>query len=479
MLRGYRPMTKLILSIILLGFWSVAGLAASRPNIVVILLDDARIDDLTTMPGARSISDSGVSFNNMFSPFPLCCPARATLLTGQYAHNHGVQSNKRPTGGFWSFQDSQTLATWLNPTYVTAWTGKYFNEYGTSGSATYVPPGWNEWFTPDGSVWNYAATRWNWNGTLKTFSGQYQADTEADFVVSFINRHASSAEPIFLVASFLAPHAGNPTESDDPNIVYKTNSFPTPYVAPRHKDFFSNLPLTFNPAFNEDNSDKPQRPAALTSWEIDALIEVNQQRRESLLAVDEAIQRIITALEDAGTLENTFVMLLSDNGYALGEHRFRAGKLIPYDVAVKVPLFIRGPGIPAGSRVHQLVGIHDLAPTILAMSAISDTHGGTVFDGINLMPMVGDPYYYADRPIVIEGAPPNGETSPDWLFRGVVNPDWKYVLRSNGASELYDRKNDPWELQNLAKDSRYAATLSQMNQLQLRLQSCRGADCLQ
>jgi N-acetylglucosamine-6-sulfatase len=401
-------------------FWGPAASAAERPNIIVILVDDARTDDVTTMPVAQSIMETGANFENMFSPFPLCCPARATLLTGQYAHNHGVQSNKLPTGGFWTFRDAQSLATWLDPNYVTAWTGKYFNEYGSRGSVTYIPPGWDEWFTPDGSVWNYDATRWNANGVLTSFPGQYQADTEADFAVNFINSHASGTEPFFLVASFLAPHAGNPSEPDDPNLTYSSSAFPTPYVAPRHQNVLADLQLSPNPAFNEDNSDKPARPPPLAPWEITALTEVNQQRRESLLAVDEALQRIIQTLEERAIIDNTYVMFVSDNGYALGEHRYRSGKNIPYDIAVKVPLFIRGPGITPGSTVPQLVGMQDLAPTILAMTQSEGAQGDFVMDGLNLLPMIDDPYYQSKRPIVLEAAPPNGETSPDWVFRGVV-----------------------------------------------------------
>lgn len=453
------------------------GWAADRPNVVVILIDDARIDDISTMPVAQSIANAGATFVNGFSAFPLCCPARASLLTGQYSNNHGVQSNKSPTGGFWKFQDAQTLATWLNPNYVTAWTGKYFNQYGTNRSGTYIPPGWNEWFVPDGSVWNYAATRWNSNGVLKAFPGQYQADTEADFTVSFVNKYAHSAEPFFLVASYLAPHTGNPFEPDDPNLVYHVSTFPTPYVAPRHQNVFADLPLTFNPAFNEDTSDKPSRPTPLASWEISALTEVNQQRRESLLAVEEGIQRMMTALQENGVLDNTFIIFLSDNGYTLGEYRIRSGKVVPYDIAVKVPLFIQGPGIPAGTTVRQSVGIHDLAPTILAMTQNDGAQGSFIMDGINLLPMISDPYYSANRPIVIEGAPPNGELTPDWLFQGVITPAWKFVTRSSGALELYDRVNDPWELQNQAKNAAYAQPLAQMKLLKERLQFCQGSAC--
>ena len=130
--------------------------AQTPPNIVLVLVDDARYDDLTTMPQVRQlIGGAGVSFRNFYSPFPLCCPARATLLTGQYAHNHGVLGNFRPNGGFDEFRDGSTLATWLDPTYRTGLIGKYLNEY----APPYQPPGWDEWTVPRG-MYNYTGDPW-------------------------------------------------------------------------------------------------------------------------------------------------------------------------------------------------------------------------------------------------------------------------------------------------------------------------------
>ena len=189
------------------------------------------------------------------------------------------------------------------------------------------------------------------------------------------------------------------------------------------------------------------------------------------------MQRVLRALRDKAVLSNTYIIFLSDNGYALGEHRFRGGKVKPYDIALKVPLAIRGPGIARGTEVTQAVGIHDLAPTILAMTSNEGTNGSFMMDGLNVLPMLGDPAYRANRPLVFEGAPPNGELLPDWVFQGVITPKWKYFERHTGVSELYDRTNDPWELRNRAADPAFANVKANMRQLKTRLQFCRGSAC--
>ncbi len=176
----------------------------AQPNVVVIMLDDMRYDDLSTLPRIRSrIGDAGVSFTHFYSPFPLCCPARSTLLTGQYAHNHGVLSNTAPTGGFHEFDDSSTLATWLTPTYRTGLIGKYLNGY----SPPYRPPGWDEWIVPKTCTATTTATGTSSEtrlGGYQTVTG-YATDTMGQFAAEFITRNATSTTPFFLYTNLVAP----------------------------------------------------------------------------------------------------------------------------------------------------------------------------------------------------------------------------------------------------------------------------------
>lgn len=140
------------------------------------MLDDANVEDIDYMPEVQArLVDRGVTFGKNYSPNQLCCPARATALTGNYSHNTGVVDNVAPLGGVTAFDDSSTLATWLDPDYRTAFVGKYLNQYGQqAGGNTYVPPGWDEWKVPPGRVtYHYLGQRLNSNGTMRDFSGIY------------------------------------------------------------------------------------------------------------------------------------------------------------------------------------------------------------------------------------------------------------------------------------------------------------------
>ena len=450
------------------------------PNVLVILIDDARTDEMDTMPVvSSSIAAAGATFSNSYAPFPLCCPDRATLLTGQYAHNHGVLGNEPPLGGFPAFDDSRTLAMWLGPAYDTAWVGKYLNAYGEDAtSIQYVPPGWDTWNAAVAPI-DYRRSTFSINGQTTVFDGQYRTDVTRDLALDFLTEATQDpTEPFFLFTSFNAPHSGTPAEPDDPNRVYGSTRYKTPNVADEFRDAFADRPLDVNPAFNEaDVSDKPVRPPALQPWEIDALTEVSAQRRESLLSVDAAIQQMIGLLTESGQLENTYVIFTSDNGYLLGEHRLQDGKNVLYEPAVSVPLYIRGPGIAAGTVVPQLVGAQDVAPTILSMAGLSGTQGDFVVDGVDLLPMIDDPTLYAERPIVLEVGPAPANPDGPYRFRGIRTPQWKYWERSSGRAELYDMVRDPFELRNVVRDPQYADVRAEMDALLEQYKNCAGESC--
>lgn len=476
-LRRRRSLRVPALTVLLVPFVWLPGASAAvesdAPNIVIILIDDARVDDLTTMPIVQSlIGDAGARFENSFAPFPLCCPDRATLLTGQYAHNHGVLGNSAPLGGFHAFDDSQTVATWLNDGYTTGFVGKYLNAYGTKGTSTYVPPGWDAWRAALAPT-NYLDPRINVDGTVVSYPGGYLTDVVAESAVDFIS---TGAEPFFLFASFPAPHAGTPIEPDDPQAIYDTTMFATPNVHGQHRNAFDDLPLDPGPAFNEaDVRDKPIQEPLLASWEIDAITEVNQQRRESLLHVEDAVERIVSTLADQGELDNTYVIFTSDNGFMLGEHRIPGGKGAPYEEAVGIPLLIRGPGIPAGVVVPQQVGAQDIASTVLSATGLAGAQGEMVMDGVDLLPLISDPTLHAERPIVLEWGPT--DSSGVYEFHGIRTPEWKYVVRKSGAVELYDMVKDPYELQNRANKQKWAAVQAEYDALLEEYMYCAGSGC--
>lgn len=445
----------------------VAG-AQARPNIVVILLDDARLDDMSVLHRVRArVAKRGVTVSRHYAPFPLCCPARATLLTGRYPHNHGVLSNHAPGGGFAAFDDTSTLATWLDPTYRTGLVGKYFNQY----NRPYVPPGWDEWMVPF-RMYDYSYPEW-WvqrDGLAQQVSvPEYQTDALGTLAVDFIRRNAPRRRPFFLLASIVAPHAGNPVELDDP-------VQPTPAVADEYRDRFAGQPLT-DPAFNEEDiSDKPGRLAPLSPEEITGLTEVNAQRREALLSAQDVVDGVIDELRASGELDSTYVIVTSDNGYLLGEHRIRGGKVSPYEVANHMPLYIRGPGIRAGTTFTGLTSQVDLAPTIARMAGL-DLEESWQVDGQSLLYRLRQPKApRAKRPGLLLEATTQGDNST-WLYHGLVRGRWKYVERTDGFVELYDLRKDPFELTGLGADPAYAEVRARLSAILDGLRDCAASSC--
>lgn len=440
------------------------------PNVVLILLDDARYDDMMAMPEVqRRIGDAGATFTHFYSPFPLCCPARATLLTGQYSHNHGVLTNTAPQGGFKEFNDASTLATWLDPTYRTGLIGKYFNQY----APPYTPPGWDEWMVPKG-MYAYTGSSW-WidkgpAGAYKSLPG-YQTDTIGALASDFVTRNAPAAEPFFLYASLVAPHDGTP-RTDDPS--WFTN--PSPYVDARYVDRFAGQG-TGDPSFNEANvSDKPLRPPPLSTTEIQSLVEQNAQRREAELSARDQVIRIIHALRASGELDNTYLMFTSDNGYILGEHRIRGGKVAPYEIANHVPFIVRGPGIPAGARVPDATSQIDFAPTVMEMAALPIPES---VDGLSLLAqMRGLTPSVARKGVLIEATDTKATSDPlPWLYHGIVTDHMKYIERETGRKELYDLTADPYELVNVAGKPDYATKQARLAALLSQKKWCSGATC--
>ena len=447
----------------------------NRPNIVIVLLDDMRADELVAMPHATElIQNEGAIFENAYSPFPVCCPARATILTGQYAHNHKVLSNHFPTGGVAKFDDDSTLATWVDgKRYTTGYVGKYLNEYGTKTEKTYVPPGWNAWKALAGGVFNYVDFLLNSNGRLVGYDNTYQTVVLGNKSRNFI-RQQSNAGPFVLVTALLAPHGQNPPEADDPE------GFVTPAVAPKYRDAYEGTALPQDPSYNEsDVSDKPtaiQANSPITAEETSALQEVYQQRLEAIRSADDQVRKIVNTLAESGQLDNTYIVVTSDNGYFLGEHRVRQGKILVYEPSVRVPLLMRGPGIPSGAVVEQLAGLHDLAPTVLHATG---TFGAQTLplDGRDLLPMVGNDDVAAERDLVLE-AGPRDKTSDPYRYRAVRTHDgWKYVEYPTGEKEMYDLNADPYELENLAGDPAFADQQAALDLRLDELKNCAGLEC--
>ena len=329
-----------------------ATAAPARPNIVVIETDDQTLESMRVMDNVNSlIGDQGARFNKHFLNYSLCCPSRATFLTGQYMHNHGVRSNKAPDGGFNRFQalhGDNNLAVWLRQSgYYTAMIGKYLNDY---TNQPLVPAGWSEWRVAapyDQLVYNYPL---NENGTmvrLRPGPGGLQAG-RAHPQGRGLRRAAGADGAAVLPLAHL--HGATRRRPAEPEPAAELPAAAKP--APRHAHAFDSEPLPRPPNFNEaDVSDKPAeiRNRRLLSADPDPDIQRKYRcELESLLSVDQGVKRVVDALTASGELDNTLIIYTSDNGYFHGEHRIPADKTHVYEESIRVPLQIRGPGIPRG-----------------------------------------------------------------------------------------------------------------------------------
>ncbi len=481
-----------------------------RPNLLVIETDDMRWDDLRWMPNVRLLLQrKGLTFENSFAPYPLCCPSRSSFLTGKYTHNHHVYSHLDPYG-FAAFRDRRTIATVLKQAgYRTALVGKYLNGYGeqplrSSGgsSLNYVPPGWDQWLAGSdhrwrsgdpfrGGTYDYFNLVQNVNGRIVGSPGRYSTDVLAEQARQVIGRLGRRPAPWFLWWTPVAPHHGSPVEADDPPPSRRTDGHYTKWVTPARPDWVKgrfDTAITHGsgtpPAGSaeDDVSDKPRylrRLPELTLAERAAETEVTRQRAESLFALDQQIGRTISELSRTGQLPNTVIMFTSDNGYYLGEHRKRQGKINLHEPSLRVPLIIAGPGVPRGKRYDPATTV-DLAPTLAAYAGVRMPGA----DGVDLTGVIKQGDRGWDRPVVTEGMMPEGRYAelhrlgPSPLnTRGLRLGRWKLTRYSTGEVELYDLATDPLELRSLSRVTRFADVLAEMKTLYTQYSDCRGAEC--
>lgn len=412
-------------------------MAAQPPNIILILTDDQRWDTLSYMPTVQAqLVNKGITFTNMFANTSNCCPSRGSILTGQYTHNHSVLSNDIPNGGATNFHDISTLAVWLNNAgYKTALVGKYMNAY--TNLSPYIPPGWNEWQAFI-SV-DYFDYTINENGTFKSYGADgedYSTDVLATKAVSFIRNSAASDKPFFLYFAPNAPHA--------------------PYTpAARHVDHYAGITPWRPTNYNEsDVSDKPAWVRSLSMLDTDKQVKVDgnrEQQLEALLGVDEALDSILQALKDTDQKDNTVVIFMSDNGYSWGEHRWAEAKTCVYEECMRLPLVIYYPGVTTPGQEARQVQTVDLAPTIAAITGVKVPHP---INGLSLLPLLRGDSVEWRKDILLEGWPTNVTRMP--VFGAVRTPMRKYVENMTGEKELYDLKNDPFELNNRISNPDYS-----------------------
>jgi N-acetylglucosamine-6-sulfatase len=452
-----------------------ASPAAARPNVLVLMTDDQTQASLAYMPRLNGLlADEGTTFSQSISSFPLCCPSRATHLTGQYAHNHRVLHNAGPFGGYAVFDHANSLPVWLQQAgYRTMHVGRYLNGYAANSG---IPPGWSDWHgMPHVNAFNYASWRVNEDGILRYYPeepGEHQTDFLAERAGELIEDAASDDDPFYLQVWFSAPHRGAPRDPDDPA------GIGTPSPAARHRDAFAGASMPRLPNFDEASMyDKPQVVADRPRFTPDkeAAIEENwRQELETLLGVDEAVAHLMNVLARTGELEDTLILYTSDNGFMHGEHRALAEKVLPYEPSIRVPLVLRGPGVPRGRVDERLAANVDVPATILDAT---DVAPGRVQDGRSLLELLADPGAEWGRDILIEnGYGANGVPA----YRAIRTYSFLYAEHNTtGEYELYDLEKDPYELKSRDGSDRYAAVQRDLRRRLRQLKRCVGSSCLE
>ncbi|MBI2360831.1 MAG: sulfatase [Deltaproteobacteria bacterium] len=453
----------------------------TRHNIVFILTDDLEMGGIQAMPQLKKLLvDQGTSLSNFFVTVSLCCPSRSSILRGQYVHNHGITQNTR---GFQKFRDlgheSSTVAIWLKAAgYTTALMGKYLNGYPGKGGETYVPPGWDEWHSPIDNRKAYGGFgyRMNENGKIVTYGDapkDYLTDVLARKAKVFIKRAAAKGTPFFLYLAPYTPH--NPA---------------TP--APRHQNLFPSARAPQISSFNEKNlSTKPafvRTLPSLTEEDIDGIDQLYRKRLQSLQAVDDLLADMIAALKETGLLQKTYIVFTSDNGFHLGQHRLMPGKQTAYEEDIRVPLVIRGPGMPAGHVVSHLALETDLAPTFAEWAGAAPP---SFVDGRSLAPLLrSNPPRLAEwrQGVLIEHMQESKpfltglkkRTLGDKLhvpaYTAMRSMNYLYVEYETGERELYDLRKDPAELTNTYA-SAPADLRARLSSWIARVRNCSGLNC--
>lgn len=472
-----------------------------RPNLVVIMADDLDaklLDVLVTgghMPNLKEkIIDAGIDFRESYVTNPLCCPSRATFLTGQYTHNNNVKTNNFPFGGVTRLDDSSTVATWLQDAgYYTGIVGKYLNGYGTETAEDYVAPGWDDWqvLTSNTTYWMFGNT-FNDNGDLVTYGedeADYQTDVIAERTVDFLVE-APAENPFFLWVTPLAPHVEFPedwmNETPSYSAWYALNIRP----APRHESVLD-LELPDEPSFNEaDISDKPpyllDRPH-LSEEDIENARAQYNGMAASMLAVDDLIGDVFDALEARGALDETVVIFTSDNGYLLGRHLIPQ-KNAPYEESIRIPLYMRVPGIDPAAT-DRMVANNDLAPTF---ADFADAEPDIVVDGRSLIPLVLEPQTDAwRRRLLFEhwsmtgtsievptfAAVKSGPGAPEGV--GYIQIEYRSFFGVPTDFEFYEIAADPYQLDSAHDDTGYATVRGTLSEFVAALKDCVGEECRQ
>lgn len=468
-------LASVVILIAVVGLVRSMADAAEQPNVVLVVTDDLTKKDYFTLGSSLGFfTHGGTFFHNAFVTTALCSPSRASTLTGLYAHNHGITQHIDPGTGYEQYHaegyDQKDLPVWLESSgYRTGLVGKYMNKYDAQHDG--APAGWTDWYGADDP-----AVRWtiSENGrSLSTYEQDPGApgyepweDVLGDRAVQFVDDAHASRKPFFLWYGTHAPHS--------PEL-----------VAPQDEERVGSWPVYEPPGLNETGvSDKPRWVRdlpPLTSARKQTLGQQRQERLTSMLAVSRNLARLKNELRKTGELSNTYLILTSDNGYHLGQHRLGTGKMTGYEEDMRVPLAISGPGVANGSVKHTVLNT-DLAPTIADLAGVRP---GLAPDGRSFAPLLPEGrsgiaanqfrrWFMEENwqgPVPTPTGPRLFPAPTNFAVRG---PAFIYNKYETGETEYYDLARDPFEL-----ESKQISGIRKENldRKWTRLRNCRGTEC--
>ncbi|KAI6789387.1 Arylsulphatase [Hortaea werneckii] len=459
-----------------------------QPNMIFILTDDQdlHMDSLLYMPCLQEhLVKKGTSYDRHYCTVALCCPSRASLLTGKAAHNVNVTDVNPPFGGYPKFVsqgfNSAYLPLWLQEAgYNTYYTGKLFNAHSIDNYDSPFAAGWNgSEFLLDPFTYEYLnATMQRNRDDPVSYEGQYSADVVASKAYGFLDEaieaRTKGDRPFWLGIAPMAPHSNNHhnERSIDGNFTEKSVTMSPPVSAKRHEHLFQDVKVPRTPHFNPDHANGVSWIGQLpqqNETNVDYNDEWYRSRLRALQPVDEMIDEVFRKLEEAEITDETYVFFSTDNGYHIGQHRLQPGKQCAYEEDINVPFVVRGPGVARDYRT-DLVSTHtDLAPTFLRLAGVSDrTMDKYNFDG-QAMPLstnfgnhdAGDERF--DRQTEHVNVEMWGIIMSEGKYGQVLHPNHTYkALRLVGEDynilytvwctnehELYDLNKDPWEMENI------------------------------
>jgi N-acetylglucosamine-6-sulfatase len=439
----------------------------NRPNMVVILVDDMRWDEFgkaghayLQTPNIDRLATEGVMFVNAFATTPLCSPSRASFLTGQYPHTHGIVDNTARD------EQSHRLRTFPavldSAGYATAFVGKWH-----MGNDDSPRPGFDYWVSMQGQGEALNPTL-NVNGVRTPTSG-YVTDVLTDYSLRFIRE--SGTEPFLLYLAHKALHPNVHQRNDGSTADIGEGGF---VPAERHKGMYAEEEFVRRPSSGIAPADKPALMRTLGDLpppgpETATPERTIRERAEMLMGVEESLGRIMALLEEIGKLDNTIIVFTSDHGFWYGEHGLNEERRLAYEEGIRIPLLVRYPGTAkAGIEPDQMVMSIDLAPTLLDLAGVQAYRG---LEGRSFVVLLAGERPEWRNSVFVEYYSDTVFPRIDRMgYKAIRTDRYKYIRYEDlqGMDELYDLEADPYELKNLIKEPSAADLLHDM---QARLDS--------